>query len=126
MTDDELERLLGGAFDAKARNAVPDGTTPPPMRGGDELRPHRHRRPSSGHSRWLAPLAAAAVIVLVVATIVTIAQFTSANDRRQTVGLAGPSDLDRAVRRRSRTPPRRRPPRRRRSRRSRPRRCMCR
>ena len=32
VNDDELERLLGGAFDAKARAAVPDGTAPPAMR----------------------------------------------------------------------------------------------
>ena len=90
MTDDELERLLGGAFDAKARGTLPDGTAPPPMRGSDELQPHRHRRESS-RSRWLAPLAAAAAVILVVATVVAITQFTSANDRRQTVGLTGPS-----------------------------------
>ncbi|HEY8302252.1 MAG TPA: hypothetical protein VIG48_10160, partial [Jatrophihabitans sp.] len=102
MTDDELERLLGGAFDAKARGAVPDGTTPPPMRAGDELLPHRHRR-TGRHSRWLAPLAAAAAIVLVVGTIVAITQFTSANDRRQNVGIVGPSTSQQPSANRSQT-----------------------
>jgi len=86
VTDDELERLLGGAFDAKARSAVPDGTYPPPMRGsGDELGPHRHRRQTS-HSRWIAPLAAAAVILLIAGTVFAISRFASTNDQR----LAGP------------------------------------
>jgi lipoprotein-anchoring transpeptidase ErfK/SrfK len=89
VTDDELERLLGGAFDAQARSAVPDGTTPPPMReSADELGQHRHRQPAS-RSRWLAPLAAAAVILVIAGTVFAIARFTSTNDKR----LAGPPAL---------------------------------
>jgi lipoprotein-anchoring transpeptidase ErfK/SrfK len=90
VNDDELERLLGGAFDAKARAAVPEDAVPPPMREDDQPLHHSHRA-ATRHSRWLAPLAAAAAVLVIVGTVFAVAQFTSANDKRVNVGLPGTS-----------------------------------
>ncbi len=68
MTDDDLERTLRAAFDARARAAVGDHELPPPPRfattspGG-----HRHRR-----WRFVAPLAAAAAVVAVGVTVTAL------------------------------------------------------
>ncbi|HEY2298995.1 MAG TPA: hypothetical protein VGH43_14775, partial [Jatrophihabitans sp.] len=90
MNDDELERLLGEAFDAKARAAVPEEAPTPPMRQDDQPLHHRHRA-EPRRSHWLAPAAAAAAVLLIVGTIFAISQFTSANDQRVQVGLPGSS-----------------------------------
>ena len=85
MNDDELERLLSGAFDAKARSAVPERARRRRCACRDELAPHRHRQ-DTHRSRWLAPLAAAAAVLLIVGTVFAISQFTATNDKR----VAGP------------------------------------
>ncbi len=54
--DDDMERLLREAFDARARQAVPDDRRPPPIVWADAP---RARRP------WIAPLAVAASIAVV-------------------------------------------------------------
>jgi len=65
MTDDDLERVLRDAFDAKARTAVGDTTAPRPLDVSiRRVRPFRHR------SSWLAPLAAAAVVAALAAGLV--------------------------------------------------------
>jgi lipoprotein-anchoring transpeptidase ErfK/SrfK len=55
--DPQLERRLGEAFDAAARSSVSDAASPPPARFATEPTAARH-----GRARWLAPLAAAAVV----------------------------------------------------------------
>jgi lipoprotein-anchoring transpeptidase ErfK/SrfK len=72
--DDELGRLLGGAFDAKARARVGDQRPVPPL----ELHT-THRTPRTGRRpvAWLAPLAAAAAVVAVVVGLAFAAQSTS-------------------------------------------------
>jgi lipoprotein-anchoring transpeptidase ErfK/SrfK len=73
MNDDELrhnevERLLGEAFDRQARSAVGDAATPPRPRFLDEPAGPRSRHAA----RWLAPLAAAAAVVALVVGIVVV------------------------------------------------------
>lgn len=63
MTEDELDRLLHDAFDAKARAAVPENRTPPPMRPPNHFPPRR--RPHR-HVRWVAPLLSAAAVAATV------------------------------------------------------------
>jgi lipoprotein-anchoring transpeptidase ErfK/SrfK len=63
MTD-ELERRLRDAFDAQARASVGDAATPPPARYLQPAKPHRVRR--------LAPLAAAAAVVAVGASVLAL------------------------------------------------------
>ncbi|MDT4916022.1 MAG: hypothetical protein QOH89_722 [Pseudonocardiales bacterium] len=65
MTDPELERRLGAAFDAAARASVSDAASPPPARFA--LEPAGRRR-----GRWLAPLAAAAAVVAVGASMLAL------------------------------------------------------
>jgi lipoprotein-anchoring transpeptidase ErfK/SrfK len=72
MDDDELQRLLAGAFDAGARKAVGDDATPPPPRfaqpdAGQRAHAHKHVA-----IRFLAPLAAAAAVIAVVALVPTL------------------------------------------------------
>jgi lipoprotein-anchoring transpeptidase ErfK/SrfK len=55
---DDLERLLGDAFEAEARASVPETIPPPAPRFATA--PHRHR------TRWVAPLAAAAAVLIAV------------------------------------------------------------
>jgi lipoprotein-anchoring transpeptidase ErfK/SrfK len=62
VTDDDLERTLRAAFDAKARASISDAAVPPaPRFAGVPGRRHRHPR-----ARVLAPLAAAAAVITVV------------------------------------------------------------
>ncbi|MGH8860849.1 MAG: hypothetical protein ACRDVG_06375, partial [Jatrophihabitantaceae bacterium] len=84
MTDD-FERFLGEAFDARARAEVPEHRTPPPMRLPDHLSPHRHRSGPSRRARWLAPLAAAAAVLLVVGTVFALTR-NSSSDRHGAIG----------------------------------------
>jgi lipoprotein-anchoring transpeptidase ErfK/SrfK len=66
MDEEELHRLVSGAFDAQARRTVADDATPPPPRfdqPGAGQGAHAHRRRTV---RWLAPLTAAAAVVAVV------------------------------------------------------------
>lgn len=58
MNEHELEQLLGDAFAAQARGAVPDEAAPPPL--PLPARPRAHRR-------WPAPVAAAAAVLIAVA-----------------------------------------------------------
>lgn len=58
MAERDLERLLGEAFDARARELVPDSRPVPPIAVTPSVAPHRRR--------WLAPLASAAAVVLAV------------------------------------------------------------
>jgi lipoprotein-anchoring transpeptidase ErfK/SrfK len=67
MTDDELERRLRDAFQAKAQSSVPESRVPPPLR--DVHSPVSHRAPTSS-ARWLAPLAAAVAVLFVVGVTV--------------------------------------------------------
>jgi lipoprotein-anchoring transpeptidase ErfK/SrfK len=91
--DDRLERLLRGAFDAKANASFPssagvsDDRTPPPMRLPDHLspRPQRHRQPHRV-ARWLAPLAAAAVVMLVAGLVVALTRDSSTTNGTGAVG----------------------------------------
>jgi lipoprotein-anchoring transpeptidase ErfK/SrfK len=88
--DDGLERLLRGAFDAKANASFPGSAsdrTPPPMRLPDHLspRPQRHRRPRRA-ARWLAPLAAAAVVMLVAGLVVALTHSSSTTNGSGAVG----------------------------------------
>lgn len=66
MNDDELGRVLSGAFDAHARHDVDDATMPPPPRFATEPAPHgrQHRV-----TRIAAPLMAAAAVIAVVALL---------------------------------------------------------
>jgi lipoprotein-anchoring transpeptidase ErfK/SrfK len=73
--DPDLERLLSDAFEAKAQASFPNHQVPPPMRLPDHLSPrsHRHRvQRRRSPARWLAPLAAAAVVIVVVGIVVFI------------------------------------------------------
>jgi len=64
MNDDDLDRLLAGAFDARARAAVPDDTAPPPPRFAEPGAGHGRRRAGGRRMiRRLAPAAAAAAVV---------------------------------------------------------------
>jgi lipoprotein-anchoring transpeptidase ErfK/SrfK len=83
---DEIERRLRDSFDAQARAGVPDGALPPPPRfataaatGGAAAR---------RHGRWLAPLAAAAVVLAVVGTILGL---QSGSDHHNQQPVAVPS-----------------------------------
>lgn len=69
MNPDDLERLLGDSFDRQARASVGDGATPPRPRYLDQtaLSPRPRRT-----ARILAPLAAAAAVVALVAGIVVV------------------------------------------------------
>jgi len=78
MTDPHLERRLGEAFDAAARSSVTDAASPPPPRFASA--PTQPRR---GHSRWLAPLAAAAVVAVVGGSV--LALHGSGGTRHRTV-----------------------------------------
>jgi lipoprotein-anchoring transpeptidase ErfK/SrfK len=69
--DPNVERLLAAAFDARARDAVDEQTTPPPPRFAT---PHGRTRRTT---RLLAPLAAAAAVAATVAVVVTVAQSPS-------------------------------------------------
>jgi lipoprotein-anchoring transpeptidase ErfK/SrfK len=87
----ELERLLGEAFDARARAEVPDHRQPPPMRLPDHLSPYRHSRSRArSRSRWLAPLAAAAAVLVAVAVAVGV---NLSSTSRTTRGAVGPGSL---------------------------------
>ena len=98
MNDDELGRLLSGAFEAEAGNAVGDDRVPPPARfespvqtpaaqaelpgiervpGGEVLlRTGTHRRAESERRAWLAraalPLSAAAAVVVLVGLVLAL------------------------------------------------------
>jgi lipoprotein-anchoring transpeptidase ErfK/SrfK len=68
---DDLERVLRDAFDAKARSAVGDDRVAPGLDG----RPARFqgtRAPVRSRTRFLAPLAAAAAVVLAVGLVFAI------------------------------------------------------
>jgi lipoprotein-anchoring transpeptidase ErfK/SrfK len=67
MTDPDLERRLGEAFDAAARHTVPDTASPPPARFTTTSSGRRH-----GRLRWLAPAAAAAAVVAVGASVLAL------------------------------------------------------
>jgi lipoprotein-anchoring transpeptidase ErfK/SrfK len=81
VNDDELGRLLAGAFDAQARAEISDSAPPPRPRFLDELRtdeltttvPNRRGR----GVRLFAPLAAAAAVVLLVAGGVALSHSSS-------------------------------------------------
>ncbi len=82
MGPDDIERQLRDSFDARARAGVPDGAMPPPPRFATAgAAPRRH-------GRWLAPLAAAAVVLAVVGTVLGL-QSGSGHHGQQPV--AGPS-----------------------------------
>jgi lipoprotein-anchoring transpeptidase ErfK/SrfK len=82
MTENEFERTLREAFEAKARSAVGDSAGMPPARFGTGAEPfRRHRR-----ARLLAPLAAAAAVIAVVASVVTLRDDTSGSRRGVGVG----------------------------------------
>ena len=94
MTDEELQQLLSGAFDAQARAMIGDHATPPPPRFAQPestLPVPVRRRPA----RLLAPIAAAAAVVLAV-TVGALAlrggdDHPVAADRHGTVAVGGPS-----------------------------------
>jgi lipoprotein-anchoring transpeptidase ErfK/SrfK len=88
--DDGLERLLRGAFDAKADASFPGDRVPPPMRLPDHLSPRRHRhRRSHGAARWLAPLAAAAVVLLLAGVVAAVTRSSSTTGGTGAVGSPG-------------------------------------
>jgi lipoprotein-anchoring transpeptidase ErfK/SrfK len=63
---DEIERRLRDSFDVRARAGVPDSAQPPvPRFVSPGAEPRRH-------GRWLAPLAAAAVVLAVVGTVLGV------------------------------------------------------
>jgi lipoprotein-anchoring transpeptidase ErfK/SrfK len=68
MNDDQIERRLREAFDARARAALGDSVPPPAPRFATSA-PRRHRR-----ARLLAPLAAAAAVLAVVGTVLGLEQ----------------------------------------------------
>ena len=77
MTDnDDLDRLLRDAFEAKARAAVPEHRTPPPMRMPDHLSPRRQPR---RHARWVAPVLSAAAVAATVLLVVALTSGKSAS-----------------------------------------------
>ncbi len=86
---EELGRLLGAAFDAGARAAVPDEAAPPPPRFATDSVPGRSCRAGAampmlsvsvlapvsrrhGRARLLAPVAAAAAVVAIGASVVAL------------------------------------------------------
>jgi lipoprotein-anchoring transpeptidase ErfK/SrfK len=80
---DELGRRLGQAFDAKARASFPDHRPPPPMRMADPVRTRQlHRHPA----RWLAPLATAAAVLVVVALVFGLTQRSGPHHRPGQLG----------------------------------------
>jgi lipoprotein-anchoring transpeptidase ErfK/SrfK len=83
--NEALGRFLSEAFDAKARADFPDHQQPPAMRMPDHLAPRRTARHARerGHARWLAPLATAAAVLVVVAVVLGL---TSAGPDRTTTG----------------------------------------
>jgi lipoprotein-anchoring transpeptidase ErfK/SrfK len=85
MTDDELERRLTSAFDATARAAAGDTSTPPLPRFA-QMAPSDHRR-----RRLLAPLAAAAAVIAVGATVAGITYATSDNGHHRTASQRSPA-----------------------------------
>ena len=88
MNDDELERLLGGAFDAQARcGSARRHDAAPDARGRRRTRPAPASARPQSRSRWLAPLAAAAVILLIAGTVFAIAAVHL--DERQAAGRTG-------------------------------------
>jgi lipoprotein-anchoring transpeptidase ErfK/SrfK len=68
--DDSVERRLADALAARAYSAVPENRTPPPFTGHptrSTAARHSHRAGSGRrHFGWLAPLAAAAAVIVVV------------------------------------------------------------
>ena len=82
MTDhDDLDRLLRNAFDAKARTAVPEDRTAPPMRPPDHL---SSLRPPRRHVRWVAPLLSAAAVAV---TVLLVLALTSAQSKPHTAAV---------------------------------------
>jgi lipoprotein-anchoring transpeptidase ErfK/SrfK len=82
VTDHEdLDRLLRNAFDAKARAAVPEERTAPPMRPTHHLAPRRRPRP---HVRWVAPLLSAAAVAL---TVLLVVALTSGQSKPHTAAV---------------------------------------
>ncbi len=81
MNDDELDRLLSGAFDARARATVGDNAQPPPPRFATEPARATHRR----WARIAAPLVAAAAVL---ALVLSVAFFSFGDSGRR---AAGPS-----------------------------------
>jgi lipoprotein-anchoring transpeptidase ErfK/SrfK len=82
MTDnDDLDRLLRDAFEAKARAAVPEQRTPPPMRMPDHLSPRYGPR---RHARWVAPLLSAAAVA---ATVLLVLALTSGQSAPHTAAI---------------------------------------
>lgn len=69
MNEHELEQLLIDAFEAKARRLLTDTESAPPL----SLPEKRH-----GHLRWLAPVAAAAAVLIAVAVGVALSGSTPA------------------------------------------------
>ncbi|MBE7187255.1 L,D-transpeptidase [Jatrophihabitans endophyticus] len=93
MNDDELGRLLSGAFDAEARGAVGDDRVPPPPRFAYDDHPtisDRSSRPLRG--RLLLPLSAAAAVVILVGLVVALVGHGSGGSHaaKTAAPLAGP------------------------------------
>jgi lipoprotein-anchoring transpeptidase ErfK/SrfK len=86
MTEDDLERRLREAFDARARASVGENATPPRARfaSAPSVTP-RHRR-----VRLLAPLAAAAAVLAVVGSVLAL-QHSSAKHEHHDRILGGPT-----------------------------------
>ncbi|MCU1655893.1 MAG: hypothetical protein JWO57_549 [Pseudonocardiales bacterium] len=87
MNDDRLERLVAGALEEKARAAVGDDRAVP------QLDAHTSHRAVTGRRRrtaWLAPLAAAAAVVVVALGLVFAFRSAPSKDHQQRVA-AGPS-----------------------------------
>jgi lipoprotein-anchoring transpeptidase ErfK/SrfK len=70
MNEHELEQLLQGAFEAEAHRVLPDDVPAPPL----TLPPT-----GRGHRRWLAPLAAAAAVLVAVGLGVGLSKGTSSH-----------------------------------------------
>jgi lipoprotein-anchoring transpeptidase ErfK/SrfK len=96
MSEDEVERTLRDALDARARGAIGDAVGPPPPRFVTGVEPvRRHRR-----ARLLAPLAAAAAVIGVVASVAALQQDSAGGKHDVGVGAqsstAAPSSAARS------------------------------
>lgn len=87
--DRDLGSLLGDAFDARARTAVPDTASAPARRTTPSAAGPAHRR----WQRIAAPLAAAAAVLLAVGAGVAL----TADDEHRGTGAAGPGTGTTAV-----------------------------
>lgn len=91
MDEDDVRRLLGSAFDARARQSVPDDAAPPPPRfagPGAGADAHVHRRRVV---RWLAPVAAAAAVVAVVVAVPALTGDDSRGRPNNAAGTSAPA-----------------------------------